>query len=278
MRTDVKALLDAVVQAVREYVRETVEPITATLRQHDEAITRATETAVGAHERVDQVIERVAAIPAPRDGVDGKDGRDGVDGKDGIDGKDGAPGETGAPGRDGVDGLHGKDGRDGIDGKDGAPGRDGEHGRDGRDALELEILSGIDPKKAYPRGTVAAFRGGLIRAERRTSPVDGSLESAGWRVILRGVASTELRPSDDGRSLAVRLVHTDGEVVEQRLLSPAIIYREIWREGDYEAGDAVTFGGSLWIALRATSAKPGDGSPDWRLAVKKGRDGRDAGK
>ena len=171
-------------------------------------------------------------------------------------------------------GIDGKDGRDGLDGKDGAPGTDG---RDGRDALELEILDGIDPQKAYPRGTVAAYRGGLIKATRRTGPIGESLSAAGWRVILRGVAQTEVVPSDDLRTLGIRLTHTDGEVVEQTLRSPSLLYRGVFREGDqYDGGDAVTFGGSLWVALRATTTKPGDGSPDWRLAVKKGRDGRDA--
>jgi hypothetical protein len=171
-------------------------------------------------------------------------------------------------GRDGKDGKDGKDGHDGIDGKDGA---------DGRDALELEILDGIDPQKAYPRGTVAAYRGGLIKATRRTGPIGESLSAAGWRVILRGVAQTEVVPSDDLRTLGIRLTHTDGEVVEQTLRSPSLLYRGVFREGDqYDGGDAVTFGGSLWVALRATTTKPGDGSPDWRLAVKKGRDGRDA--
>lgn len=171
-------------------------------------------------------------------------------------------------GRDGKDGIDGKDGHDGIDGKDGA---------DGRDALEVDILDTIDPQKAYPRGTVAAYRGGLIKATRRTGPIGESLSAAGWRVILRGVAQTEVVPSDDLRTLGIRLTHTDGEVVEQTLRSPSLLYRGVFREGDqYDGGDAVTFGGSLWVALRATTTKPGDGSPDWRLAVKKGRDGRDA--
>ena len=165
----------------------------------------------------------------------------------------------------------GADGRDGVDGKDGAD------GRDGRDALELEILDGIDPQKSYPRGTVATFRGGLIKAERRTSPIGESVQAAGWRVILRGVASTEVHPSEDLRTLSIRVTHTDGEVVEQQLRSPSLIYREIYREGErYEGGDAVTFGGSVWVALRDTTSKPGEGAADWRLAVKKGRDGRDA--
>jgi hypothetical protein len=204
----------------------------------------------------------VASIPVGRDGKDGKDGIDGKDGHDGIDGKDGHDGI------DGKDGADGRDGKDGIDGKDGA---------DGRDALEVDILDTIDPQKAYPRGTVAAYRGGLIKATRRTGPIGESLSAAGWRVILRGVAQTEVVPSDDLRTLGIRLTHTDGEVVEQTLRSPSLLYRGVFREGDqYDGGDAVTFGGSLWVALRATTTKPGDGSPDWRLAVKKGRDGRDA--
>jgi hypothetical protein len=174
-------------------------------------------------------------------------------------------------------GRDGKDGKDGIDGKDGHDGIDGKDGADGRDALEVDILDTIDPQKAYPRGTVAAYRGGLIKATRRTGPIGESLSAAGWRVILRGVAQTEVVPSDDLRTLGIRLTHTDGEVVEQTLRSPSLLYRGVFREGDqYDGGDAVTYGGSLWVALRATTTKPGDGSPDWRLAVKKGRDGRDA--
>ena len=180
-------------------------------------------------------------------------------------------------GRDGKDGINGKDGADGRDGVDGKDGINGKDGADGRDALELDILDTIDPQKSYPRGTVAAYRGGLIKATRRTGPIGDSLSAAGWRVILRGVAQTEVVPSDDLRTLGIRLTHTDGEVVEQTLRSPSLLYRGVFREGDqYDGGDAVTFGGSLWVALRATTTKPGDGSPDWRLAVKKGRDGRDA--
>jgi hypothetical protein len=165
-------------------------------------------------------------------------------------------------------------GRDGVDGRDGIDGKDGQ---DGRDALELDILDPIDPQRSYPRGTVAVYQGGLIKAERRTGPITGSLAAAGWRVILRGVAGTEVEPSDDLRTLSIRVTHTDGEVVERTLRSPSLLYRGVFRDGDqYDGGDAVTYGGSLWVALRATTTKPGDGSPDWRLAVKKGRDGRDA--
>ena len=36
----------------------------------------------------------------------------------------------------------------------------------------------------------------------------------------------------------------------------------------------MTWGGSLWTAQDDTAEKP-DGSKTWRLAVKKGRDGKD---
>jgi len=41
---------------------------------------------------------------------------------------------------------------------------------------------------------------------------------------------------------------------------------------DYEKGDAITYGGSLWVALNDTTAEPP--GPDWCLAAKKGKDGR----
>ena len=231
-----------------------------------EALLSDLEQKVATHaDAIVDITAAVASIPVGRDGKDGKDGLDGAHGKDG------------APGRDGKDGINGKDGADGRDGVDGKDGINGKDGADGRDALELDIVDAIDPQKAYPRGTVAAYRGGLIKATRRTGPIGESLSAAGWRVILRGVAQTEVVPSDDLRTLGIRLTHTDGEVVEQTLRSPSLLYRGVFREGDqYDGGDAVTFGGSLWVALCATTTKPGDGSPDWRLAVKKGRDGRDA--
>jgi collagen type III alpha len=42
----------------------------------------------------------------------------------------------------------------------------------------------------------------------------------------------------------------------------------------YTVGDGVTRGGSLWIAEAETSEVPGEGSTKWRLAVKKGQDGK----
>lgn len=60
-------------------------------------------------------------------------------------------------------------------------------------------------------------------------------------------------------------------------------YRGVWTAGKtYEKGDTTTDGGSLWVALEATTARPGDvrpgGKAPWQLCAKRGRDGRDAGR
>ena len=58
---------------------------------------------------------------------------------------------------------------------------------------------------------------------------------------------------------------------------PTVIDRGVYKEGRvYDAGDGVTWGGSWWIAQKETSAKPDSPDSGFRLAVKKGRDGKDA--
>lgn len=51
-------------------------------------------------------------------------------------------------------------------------------------------------------------------------------------------------------------------------------FRGTWQPGSFERGSIVVWEGSLWLALRDTSAKPGTGD-DFRLIVKRGRDGKD---
>lgn len=60
---------------------------------------------------------------------------------------------------------------------------------------------------------------------------------------------------------------------------PKTDYRGVYREGEtYNHGNFATWAGSLWYANETTTEKPGEGSKSWTLAVKKGRDGRDAGR
>lgn len=57
---------------------------------------------------------------------------------------------------------------------------------------------------------------------------------------------------------------------------PIAIYRGVWIEQEYQRGDMVTWAGSVWHADKATSAKPDTPDSGWKLAVKRGRDGKDA--
>jgi hypothetical protein len=68
------------------------------------------------------------------------------------------------------------------------------------------------------------------------------------------------------------------EVKAFTLKWPTPIDRGVWNEKtEYARGDAVTWGGSLWIAQKDTpTGKPDAPESGWRLSVKKGRDGKDA--
>jgi len=80
--------------------------------------------------------------------------------------------------------------------------------------------------------------------------------------------------SDDDRTF--KFCFTHGDVMHSfEFEFPVIIYRDVWKPGPYARGDAVTWAGSLWIAQRATDGKPDTPDSGWRLAVKKGRDGKD---
>ena len=51
-------------------------------------------------------------------------------------------------------------------------------------------------------------------------------------------------------------------------------YCGVWHYGEsYRKHNFCTYDGSVWVCLRDTAAKPGQ-SPDWQLAVQKGRDAR----
>jgi len=136
----------------------------------------------------------------------------------------------------------GLDGGPGPEGKEGKPGRDGMPGIPGRDGQRGEKG---DPGEKGKDGTHGR---------------DGTLEGASILQL-------------DERTF--QLVRADGSALGHMKFS-VVLDRGVYRATQaYEKGDAVTYGGSLWIAQRETSEKPGDGATKWRLAVKAGRDGRE---
>lgn len=154
-------------------------------------------------------------------------------------------GERGEPGRDG------KDGKDGV----GEKGEKGDPGKDGAsvhpDTVELMI-----------RNAAERLVGNLPK------PKDGA---DGF-----SLEDFDVSLSDDGRTLSFKFQR--GELKRERAIKlETMIYREVWREGEYERGDVVTWGGSAWYCKQQTTEKPSYGCKDWKLMVKEGRPGKDGG-
>lgn len=157
-----------------------------------------------------------------------------------------------------------KDGKDGADGKDGKEGAPGAKGADGAGIADL--LTDRDG------ALVATFTDGRMKSLGVIVGKDGAPGKDG----RDGLGFDDLEVEFDGQK-TITLKMQKGEVVkEANIVLPINIDRGIFREGqEYTAGDSVTWGGSYWIAQRDTGAKPDGPESGWRLAVKKGRDGKD---
>jgi hypothetical protein len=90
-----------------------------------------------------------------------------------------------------------------------------------------------------------------------------------------GLGFDDIEAVYDGEK-TITLKFTQGERVKEFAFAmPVVIDRGVYKTGEtYTAGDGVTFGGSFWIAQKDTETKPEAGD-DWRLSVKRGRDGKD---
>ncbi|MBY9700616.1 hypothetical protein ISH39_03485 [Pseudomonas aeruginosa] len=87
--------------------------------------------------------------------------------------------------------------------------------------------------------------------------------------------SFHLALGEDGRTVTVKMQAGD-VVVEKSVRIASVIDRGVFSaEKSYEQGDGTTYGGCYWIAQKDAPAGVPGGSEDWRLAVKKGRDGKD---
>lgn len=86
----------------------------------------------------------------------------------------------------------------------------------------------------------------------------------------------EISLDNDMRTVKMSLKRGD-HIIERSLKIPSIIDRGVFKHGhEYEKGDGVTYSGSFWIAQKdAPEGAPLSGD-QWRLAVKRGRDGKEA--
>jgi hypothetical protein len=218
------------------------------------------------------VDDRFAALPVPKDG------------RDGIDGKDGAPGAEGPPGPPGRDGNDGKDAdpeqmRELIDNlymralaalpppEKGEPGPMGPAGKDGRDGKDAADIAGAF--RTHDGRCVMTLTDGRVLDLGVVQGKDGK----------DGITIEDFQPEveyDGLRTFTFR-IQSRGRSVEWPFKVPMLIDKTVWKaETSYDKGDAVSCGGSIWVAQEDNASKPGQGNPDWRLAVKHGRDGRSA--
>lgn len=126
-----------------------------------------------------------------------------------------------------------------------------------RSLAEVRALARV-PGPQGPQGPPGRNAGDLkLLQEYVQQYVDGMLKAA------------SVTPRDGGRTLIWSLGG-----VEHEMRTAIVLDRGVWRAGVYQKGDGVTLGGSFFIAQEDTSEKPEAGNA-WRLAVKRGRDGRD---
>jgi integrin beta 3 len=210
--------------------------------------------------------------PAGKEGPEGPEGRPGKDGLDGAlgpQGERGLPGERGDPGEKGDPGDMGRQGEHGLPGKDGL---DGAAGRDGVGMAGAFINRSGELILTLTDGTTRDL--GMIVGKDGAPGADGPAGRDG----LDGVGFDDLEMVDVSERVFVIRAARGANVKEWKFCKPGFVDRGVYKAGQsYEAGDAVTFGGSLWIAQREAKEKPGTGDA-WRLAVKHGRDGRDGEK
>lgn len=113
----------------------------------------------------------------------------------------------------------------------------------------------------------------------RVRMVDGNLEirlTSGEEVNVGRVAGDKGDPGADGIASEEDLeARIEARFRDLQARTLADLYRGVWKAGEsYRRGDTVTWGGSLFLALSNTRAKP-ESTEDWQLITKRGRDGRD---
>jgi hypothetical protein len=139
------------------------------------------------------------------------------------------------------------------------------------------VLPLIEFGREYPRGTIAAHAGGLVRATRNTDPMKSTADfkDYGWEVLLAGVERFDFEFDHALAALVVRQHKTGGEQDVRVISIPLPTYVGVWdHEKTYPRGCFATHSGCLWHCDRAAAGQPGTPNSGWTMAVKRGRDAR----
>ena len=211
--------------------------------------------------------------PGPS-GLPGERGERGEKGADGINGERGPQGERGEKGEPGPAGAAGLQGERGADGAPGQRGEKGDPGADGRSVTIEDVQPVLD--SAIARAVLDLERRNADMVQRAVDLIPRPRDGIDGKDGRDAFDLADIVIEHDGeRTLTVGFRRGTEEVVKTFHI-PAQIDRGVYNIGNaYEKGDGVTYGGDYWIAVRSAAAgeKPGE-SDAWRLAVRKGRDGR----
>lgn len=120
-------------------------------------------------------------------------------------------------------------------------------------------------------GLILTLTDGSTKALGRVVGKDGEPGKAG----NDGLGFDDLSVDYDGeRTLTFKWARGE-KTREHSLKLSHPIYRGVREVGRmYERGDSISYGGNTWIAMKDTDAQPAEG-PDWKMAVRRGRDGKD---
>ena len=234
------------------------------------------------------VSEKLAAIPAAKDGKDGKDGKD-VDPTDvalcllaNEEHKNMITGPAGQPGTDGVSAtaedvadkilssadfiasVKGADGADGIAGADGADGKPGAAGSDGADRYVLSPTH-IERDTQVDKNTVVYWRGGLFQAVKKAHGCPDT-DPGAYNPIVNGVAGVTGAYNKEERSHTLKCRLSDGEIFnvsipgQPGLQAPEEGVKQL--PGDYYFDGSLrkVFNGESWDSYDITGPSGKDGT------------------
>jgi hypothetical protein len=140
-----------------------------------------------------------------------------------------------------------------------------EAGLNGIMSILVKQLRTMNERNAERNQRLTSLETRLAPVEARLAGHSGSATDERLAGIERALAELQSQQATDGERI---------RRIESR--PPALAYRGVYRPGEtYQLGEVATWGGSMWHANKKTTAKPGDGSGDWTLCVKKGTDGKD---
>ena len=218
-------------------------------------------------------------------GKPGEPGPVGPPGERGEKGERGDPGPTGPRGEKGEPGTageRGEKGERGEEGEPGAPGRDGLNGADAQVDFEdiLRAVEGVHERLVAKYALEIERRFGDIvdrQLARLVPPKDGKDGRDGVDGKDGLSAENFEREYDSGTHEIVERWTVAGREKTLRYPAGGIRPGGYWREGVVaKAGEAWTHDGTMWIAKRNTSERPGlTAKDDWYIGARKGRDGKD---